>query len=135
MTLIPLLIDANPLLTLGFRQCLELGLESVGEVAFGRYMRKKMRDIGEVGSLGAESAFERDSGRVTLEELHGCNGGHYLGSGGQSGSGDESEECTIIVPEDRVEAYRKCRMGQSRAGCRFNQQLGWVASRRGGNGC
>ena len=85
MTLIPLLVDANTLLTVGFRQCLELGLESVGEVAFGRYMRKKMRDIGEVGSLGAESALERDSGRVTLEELHGCNGGHYLGSGSQSG--------------------------------------------------
>lgn len=34
MANIPLLVDSKPLLTLGFRQCLEFGLESVRKVAF-----------------------------------------------------------------------------------------------------
>lgn len=40
-----------------------------------------MRDIGKVGSLGAQSALQGDSGRVALQELHWCDGSHCLARG------------------------------------------------------
>lgn len=43
-----------------------------------------MGDVGEVWPLGTKGASQRDGGRIALhDQVHWCNGGHFLGSGSQ----------------------------------------------------